>query len=437
MARYELGDRFWSIVYTGRAGTTLAVTSGKIGSKGKTTTRSFASAGAAVAQHDELVLARLRAGYRLIEHAEAVEPPPAPDAAAAALEASLIADSTDTAAYEVYGDWLQRQGDPRGELIALQIARAAELARGPRPRSTIQTAIGRHVERHAAALLGPLAAFVSDVRDLASGPFVWRFGFIHRVTLESRPAGDLADTLAQVLRHPSGRFVRELVIRANEIDEAHRVVDVLSALAPPTVCELELVVRAEPLELGPLWPRLARLRRIAVVARGFDVGAVRLPDAERARFATARLTSAAMRAIAVAPWPALQRLELRFGGRHEPGGTVLEDLEPLLVRTDLPALTHLKLRGCAYAGEALGVLAGTPLARQLVVIDLSHGHVERADLRALASHTTSFPQLRELWLPADIAADAQRQLAGIARHLISDARGALDTFASEVATPAP
>ncbi|HEU4726624.1 MAG TPA: TIGR02996 domain-containing protein, partial [Kofleriaceae bacterium] len=394
----------------------------------------FTSEGAAMAQHDELVLARLRAGYRLVEHAAAAEGPPLDDAAAA-LEASVIADPADTAAYEVYGDWLQHQGDPRGELIALQIAREAELARGARPRSAIQTAIGRHVERHAAALLGPLAAFVTDVRDLASGPFAWRFGFIHRVTLEGRPGPDLAAILEQVLRHPSGRFVRELAIRSNEIDEAHRVVDVLSALAPATLCELDLVVRAEPLELGALWPRLARLRRIAVVARGFDVGAVRLPDAERARFATARLPSAAMRAIAAAPWPALQRLELRFGGRHEPGGTVLEDLEPLLVRADMPALTHLKLRGCAYAGEALTVLAAAPLARQLVVIDLSHGHVERADLRALASHTASFPQLRELWLPAGIAGDAQRQLAGIARHVISDARGALDTFADEVATP--
>jgi uncharacterized protein (TIGR02996 family) len=436
MARYERQEKFWSIVFTGRLGraqATLTTTSGTIGSKGRTTTRSFATAGAAEAQHDELVLEKLRAGYRLVEQATEVAGAPAADAAAAALEASIVADPSDTAAYAVYADWLQHQGDPRGELIVLQLAREAELARKPTGRSTLQIAIGRHFERCAARLLGPLAALVPDVRDLVSGPFVWRFGFIHRVALDSRPGADLGQIIEQVLGHPSGRFVRELAIRSDDLDEAHRVVDALADRAPPTLLELDLVVRGEPLDLGALWPAVARLRRIAVVARAFDLGAVCVPAAERARFATARLTSGTLRAIAAAPWPALQRLELRFGGRFEPGGTSLDDLQPLLVRTDLPALTHLKLRGCAFAGEALTALATTALARRLVVIDLSHGHVERADLRALAHHTKSFPALRELWLPSESVPDAQPMLAGIAKHLISDARGALDTFPDEVA----
>jgi uncharacterized protein (TIGR02996 family) len=443
MARYELAGRFWSIVRTGRtggtgrtgrAGATLTTTSGKIGSRGRTTTRSFATAGAADAQHDDLVLEKLRAGYRLVDQPAAVAGAPIADAAAAALEASIVADPSDTAAYAVYADWLQRQGDPRGELIALQLAREAELARKPTGRSTLQIAIGRHFEHHAATLLGPLAALVTDVRDLASGPFVWHFGFIHRVVLDSRRGADLGAIVEQVLGHPSGRFVRELAIRSDDLDEAHRVVDVLRALAPPTLSELDLVVRAEPLDLGALWPAVAQLRRIAVVARAFDLGAVCVPAAERARFATARLSSSTTRAIAAAPWPALQRLELRFGGQFQPSGASLDDLLPLLVRTDLPALTHLKLRGCGWAGEALTALASAPLARQLVVIDLSHGHVERDDLRALAHHTQSFPRLRELWLPSTILPDAQRALAGIAKLLISDARGALDTFPDDVAT---
>jgi len=439
MARYERAGRFWSIAVTGRTGrteATLTTTSGAVGSKGRTTTRSFATAGAAEAQHDDLVLEKLRAGYQLVDQAAVVAGAPIPDAAAAALESSIIADPSDTAAYAVYADWLQHQGDPRGELIALQLAREAELERKPSGRSALQTAIGRHFEHHAATLLGPLAAFVTDVRDLVSGPFVWRFGFIHRVVLDSRRGADLGAIVEEVLRHPSGRFVRELAIRSDQLDEAHRVVDVLRAAGPPTLLELDLVVRAEPLDLGDLWPAVARLRRIAVVARGFDLGAVCVPAAERARFATARLSSATMRAIAAAPWPALQRLELRFGGQFQPGSTSLDDLQPLLVRTDLPALTHLKLRGCAYAGEALAALATTALAHQLVVIDLSHGHVERVDLRALADHTRSFPRLRELWLPSDALPDAQRTLAGIAKHLISDARGALDTFPDDVAARA-
>ena len=431
MARYELAGRFWSIALTG---TTLTTTSGKIGSKGRTTARPYASAAAAEAQHDDLVLAKLRAGYRLVEPPPAVAAEPVADAAAAALEASIIADPTDPAAYAVYADWLQRRGDPRGELIALQLAREAELARNARARSTLPAAIGRLLEHHAASLLGGLAAFVTDVRDPAAEPLVWRRGFIHRVALDSHRGGDLGAIVEQVLQHPSGRFVSELVVRCDDIDEAHRVVDALRELAPPTLFELDLLVRGQLLDLGALWAAVARLRRVAVVARAFDLGAVALPEAERARFATARLSGDSVRAIATAPWPALQRLDLRFGGRDEPGGSTLDDLQLLLERGDLPALTHLKLRGCAYAGEALAALGGCPLARQLVVIDLSHGHVEQDDLRALARHTTSFPRLRELWLPRDIIPDAQRRLAGIATHLISDTRAALDTFVDDVAT---
>jgi uncharacterized protein (TIGR02996 family) len=40
----------------------------------------------------------------------------------AAIEAAIDDDPDDARAYAVYGDWLQEQGDPRGELIALQQA---------------------------------------------------------------------------------------------------------------------------------------------------------------------------------------------------------------------------------------------------------------------------------------------------------------------------
>jgi uncharacterized protein (TIGR02996 family) len=430
MARYELAGKFWSI---GRAGTTLTMTTGKVGAKGRTTTRRFASPGAAEAQHDELVLEKLRAGYRLVEQPAAVTGAPSTDAEAAALEASIVADPADPAAYAVYADWLQRRGDPRGELIALQLAREAELARGAPGRSKLQAAIGEHVERHAAALLGGLAALVPDLRDVAAPPFVWRSGFIHRVVLDSHGGGDLGAIARDVLGHPSGRFVRELALRCDDLDEAHRVVDALGELAPPILSELDLLVRDEPLDLGALWPAVARLSRLTVVARAFDLGALCVPAVERARLVTARLSGDSARAIAAAPWPVLSRLELRFGGRREPSRAGLEDLAPLFARTDLPALTHLKLRGWEHAGEALTVLAGTALARQLVVVDLSHGHVEHGDLRTLAGDVTQFPALRELWLPSDVMPEAQRLLAGIATHLISDARGALDTFSDDVA----
>jgi len=202
MARYELAGTFWGIE---RIGTTLTITTGKVGAKGRTTTRRFASPGAAEAQHDQLVREKLGTGYRLVEHPAAVAVTPGAGADGAALEASIVADPADPAAYAVYADWLQHRGDPRGELIALQLAREAELARGAKGPSKLLAAIGKHVARHAATLLGGLAALVPDLHDVAAPPFVWRFGFIHRVVLERHGAGDLGAIAREVLGHPSSR----------------------------------------------------------------------------------------------------------------------------------------------------------------------------------------------------------------------------------------
>ena len=428
MARYELAGRYWSIAQSAD-GTSLTTTSGTRDTPGRSTTRQYASPAAATAQLDRLVLDKLRAGYQLVDAQPAGA---APDAEGAALEARIVEDPDDAAAYAVYGDWLQRQGDPRGELIALALAREAEVARGV-AKSKLAGAIGKLIERQASVLLGGLAALVPDVRAHDAEPLIWRRGFLHRVVLTSR-AGELGAIVGQILAHPSGRLVRELAVQCDDLDEAHRVVDVLCERAPPALADLELLVRGQLLDLGALWPAVAGLRRISVTARAFDLGAVRVPRAERARFVTGRLSSVDLRAIAAAPWPALQRLELRFAGRSEPNGATLADVERLLTRDDLPALTHLKLRGCEHAGEALTTLARAPLGRQLVVIDLSHGLVEAIDLRALAHYTASFPALRELWLPSAVVPDAKRLIDGIATHLLSDARAAQDTFADDMAT---
>ena len=225
MARYELAGRYWSIA-RGDAGTSLTTTSGKRDEPGRSTTRRYASAAAAEAQLDAMVLDKLRAGYRPVDVVAAPR-----DADAAALETRIVEHPADDAAYAVYGDWLQRQGDPRGELIALQLAREAEVARGV-TRSKLAAAIGKLVERQASVLLGDLAALVPDVRELSAAPLIWRRGFIHRVVLDSR-AGELGAIVGQILAHPSGRFVRELALQCDDLDDAHRVVDVLCERVPP------------------------------------------------------------------------------------------------------------------------------------------------------------------------------------------------------------
>ena len=411
MARYELAGRFWSIVLTGgtggRAAATLTTTSGKIGSKGRTTTRAFATGGAAEAQHDDLVLEKLRAGYRLVEQPAVVAGAPIADAAAAALEASIVADPSDTAAYAVYADWLQRQGDPRGELIALQLAREAELARKPRGRSTLQIAIGRHFEDHANTLLGR-ARGARARRARAGMPSRSRGGSGSSTGSCSTAGrgGDLGAIVEQVLGHPSGRFVRELAIRSDDLDEAHRVVDVLRALAPPTLARARpggpRPSRSTSARCGPRWrscagSRWSRARSIS------------------ARCACPRPSGPGSRPRGCRAAPCARsrrRRGPRWSGstcgsaaQFQPSGATLDDLQRLLERGDLPALTHLKLRGCDTPARRSPRSRRRRSAGQLVVIDLSHG------LRRARRPARARPPHRELPRAARAVA-AQRRLAG-------------------------
>jgi hypothetical protein len=274
---------------------------------------------------------------------------------------------------------------------------------------------------------------VADVRDPAAPPFLWRNGFIHRAELASERGRALADDLAQLLAHPSGRFLVELALRASSHDDAVDALATLERAAPPTLRELDLFARAALDDLGSLWRHLPGLRRLTVAARAFELGALELPALQRARFLAGRMRAGAVRSIAHAAWPALERLELRFCSHFGSTDADFEDLRPLLFRTDLPALTHLKLRGAPFAGAIIRALTRAPLAQQLHVLDLSAGNISPADIAILAEHAGSFPSLRELWMPYDrLTARHQASLRDVAKHVISDARAPVDTLDYEL-----
>ncbi|HWO23713.1 MAG TPA: hypothetical protein VNO30_33455 [Kofleriaceae bacterium] len=94
---------------------------------------------------------------------------------------------------------------------------------------------------------------------------------------------------------------------------------------------------------------------------------------------------------------------------------------------------HLKLRRARYAGSIVREPVGAPLARQLVVLDLSHGSLNPADIEVLVQYKNRFAQLRELWLPLSRLRDQDRGRAmEMARNVISDARGPQDRLDDEV-----
>lgn len=115
-------------------------------------------------------------------------------------EEQILADLDDPAPYQVYGDWLQATGDPRGGLIAAQVAQAA------RPESyELAAVVAGILTAHREALLGP--EFDADPTPGVE----WSFGFwrsLRWVSPSWSSSPIRADHVARILASDSARFLR-------------------------------------------------------------------------------------------------------------------------------------------------------------------------------------------------------------------------------------
>ena len=104
--------KFWKIELSG---TSYTVTYGRIGGKGRTTVKSFATPEKAKAAYEKIIAEKLGKGY--IETTPVQTAPKLENT----LEMALFANPDDIATHAAYADWLGEQGDPRGEFIQVQL----------------------------------------------------------------------------------------------------------------------------------------------------------------------------------------------------------------------------------------------------------------------------------------------------------------------------
>lgn len=284
-----------------------------------------------------------------------------------AFEAAIDAAPDEPSGYAVLGDWLSQQGDPRGELIALQ--QLGELDR-------------RQRERVKALLYEP------SIRCLAGPLAQWRWGFVHTATLV-RPTGAGASQridLARLLVHPSLRFLRALTLGQEPLVEA---LDELAAASPrllesltlysPRVLELERVPAGLPslthlhLSVPEVAGALRAMPRVDSMTLSFlhwePTVAARLFDANRQRLGTVKLAVAG--ALDVAP------------------------LDAVLA---LPRLEHLTLEASEMGVEALESIAQSPAVNRLVTLDLSRSGLSERAAKRLLQLTRQWPRLSSLVL---------------------------------------
>lgn len=335
------------------------------------------------------------------------------------LEAAL-ADHFDADHLEVYGDYLQGQGDPRGELIALDLSELDDYQRRPRTNEL-------------------LAAWLGDDAVELLGLSTVEHGFVTDLYLDDHQRGDRL--LDMILAGPAAPYVRGATIRGNPAF-TRRVVARLATQRHGWLERLSIqafggrdavVIGSELLDaLRDATPRLEQLevwgRRAlgeldhptirSLCVTGYDgvrsllgKGPARLPALELLDLAfhveddRSEVDPRALASMLVVPgkFPALRRLDL---SRNEPGtraphylGGEVDTfgfLARLAIRGQLTHVRAPSVRTQADADQISDAILRMPVLRELAIV---RGYRRLAD--RLLPPIVKLPALWP-WYPADV-----------------------------------
>ena len=401
MARYLRGDQFWEL---SRDGMTITTLTGANGEAGTTTVEKLATPALAATRERVLLNKHGREGWKLAKVAPPVVEKEAPgppevivlDARNPALERAIVDDPETDAQYEVYGDWLQQQGDPRGKAIALEVA-----TRGKTYGDKYYAQMNRFIETHKAYLYGPF--------EFGRGrSLTLHRGFVARIELLRGP---IAATLSELFAHPARRFVTTIHLDAEADDDNPDAVvaDLASALkelaksAPPTLRHLEIGGATTIDDLEVLASRFPELRTFALSS---------ISDRQLS------VDPRCMRALVNAKWPRLEELSLELLA----GRCTVDHVAPLFAG-ELPKLVALRVR-TTFDAEIAEALAASKLAAQLERLTIeAPGDDADAMAELLVRNKPKFPKLLELGIPhQSLSRSALASLKTVAKE-VHDADG--------------
>jgi uncharacterized protein (TIGR02996 family) len=360
-----------------------------------------------------------------------------------ALEAALVEDPDDLAAHSAYADYLQEQGDPRGEFIQVQLAledpdRAATERRQLHLREL--ALLARHERRWlgrlAGELLGPADASI-EIREFYRAPYEFQFrrGWLDRLVWRQtglKPNGrDLGRLLCKA---PEFRLLRELILEADD-----GIVKRL--LHSPYLGNVRVFQlgedhgggyglphdEAHTPEAPDLVARLPRIEELHLLVNGYDLARLFvLPNLQHLRVLKVYHLEAVYPLELLADNPALNELtDLRLHPHASPEPLIdLASVRALLNSSHLRNLTHLQLR-CSNLGDVgCTEIVTSGNLRRLRSLDLRHGeitdvgagilaecpdlrHLERLDIERNGLTQTGIDALRRVLGPALRADDQQ------------------------------
>ncbi|QJW96558.1 TIGR02996 domain-containing protein [Frigoriglobus tundricola] len=360
-----------------------------------------------------------------------------------AFERAIIENPDDRASYSAYADWLQEQGDPRGEFIAVQLALEDE-SRPKDARDALKAREAELLAEYEREWLGELAPFVFEegterrtpagyVEDYSTGTkTLWERGVL---------SGLIIDRISTALAHalvdsPATRFVRELHLYGTMSGYQGRIAEELQRVETPKGVSdhselFELIgstllanlrvfrfgdKEAEPPENGwcdchTFLPGLEhviasapRIEELHLLCNEYDLDAVFvLPNLSKLRVLRAYHVGESRSQKPryeygldkLASNPTFANLtHLQFhphwaeqgdGGGGDESFIPLAQVQALLRSPHLRKLTHLQLRLSDMGDDGIRAFIASGILKQLQWLDLRHGCVTDEGAALLAA----------------------------------------------------
>lgn len=340
------------------------------------------------------------------------------------LESIIRADPHDPAGWLIYGDWLEAEGDPRGELVAVQ----ARLARDP-GNPELMEAQRAIFKKNAPMLLAGLDAYLTpDPEPLFR--LSWEFGFIWtaNVRANGHSLEQFCAGLRALLTHPSAQFLHALTVGTppDASSAWSTVLGILREHAPRSLRMLYLgtTTSSAPLprpafgavgDVSVLWPRLPDLEVLTISGGVMQVGRIDLPKLRELSIETSALQRETLAALGATTWPHLERLELWFGDRR--CTCAVADLAPIFEASGFPKLRKLGLRNCSFVDRICHALREARIGPQLHTLDLSLGALTDVGAAALVDAKPNLPNLAILDVRWNYFEDWLAELMTVARFV--------------------
>lgn len=445
MPRYEFKDdksqKFWEIK---REGDSFTTRFGKIGTDGQTSTKTYDSEEKCIKEYEKVVKSKTKKGYVLVEEADA------PAAASgggdeprnAELERAIFEDLDNQEAWQVYGDWLQQEGDPRGEIIAIETAIASGSA-------------GDDLKKRKDEIFeANLKSWLSDrVRKALEEPgedtetiaLTWKHGFLEKVRVGTEydyEGPQPVEVLRDLFKSSATRFLRELRVGLTDAEGENGYTEEIQAISKAGKLEaLQLLFLGDfeyPDETEMSWtevgdiakafPVLRAIKHLEVQGGGIECSATpNLPTLETLILRTGGLPGSVASAVAKAKLENLKHLEIWFGADDYGADADVGNIQPIFEGSGFPNVKYLGLKNSEFQNDIAREIAGSKILGQLETLDLSMGTMTDEGATVLVEHAKAFQHLKKIDVSDNFISD---KLVEALRNAFGDA---IDTGGQEEA----